>query len=100
MRAQLGYWGSLSDNSLCAEKRMAAAKIEIQIEGMHCAACARTIEKVLGKSAGVRSATVNFATETCAVEFDPAVVSKEEILQAIRDIGYTPLEGDVEKKKS
>ena len=79
---------------------MAAAKIEIHIEGMHCAACARTIEKVLGKTAGVQSATVNFAAETCAVEFDPAVVGKDEILEAIRDIGYTPIEGDIEKKKS
>jgi len=79
---------------------MAAEKIEIQIEGMHCAACARTIEKVLGKTAGVQSAAVNFAAETCAVEFDSSLVGKEEILEAIRDIGYTPLEGDVEKKKS
>jgi len=79
---------------------MATAKIETQIAGMHCAACARTIEKVLGKTSGVRSATVNFAAETCAVEFDPAAISKDEILQAIRDVGYTPLEGDVEKKKS
>ena len=79
---------------------MDVTKIEIQIEGMHCAACARTIEKVLGKTPGVRRATVNFAAETCAVEFDSAAVSKEGILEAIRDIGYTPLEGDVEKKKS
>jgi Cu+-exporting ATPase len=75
-------------------------RLDIQVGGMHCAACARTIEKVLGKRPGVRSATVNFAAETCAVEFDAAVVKEQEILEAIRDIGYTPLEGDVEKKKS
>ncbi len=79
---------------------MAAMKTELHIEGMHCAACARTIEKVLGKTPGVQKASVNFAVETCAVEFDPAVVSQKDILEAIRDIGYTPLEGDVEKKKS
>lgn len=78
---------------------MAARKMEIPIEGMHCAACARTIEKVVGKMPGVHSATVNFAAESCTVEFDQAVVSKEELFQAIRDIGYTPLEGDAEKKK-
>jgi Cu+-exporting ATPase len=77
---------------------MAATRIEIAIEGMHCAACARTIEKVLGKTPGVQGATVNFASETCAVTFDPDAVGKEEIFQAIRDIGYTPLEGDVVKK--
>ncbi len=79
---------------------MASTRLEVAIEGMHCAACARTIEKVLGKKSGVRSATVNFAAETCAVEFDPTVVSKEELFQTIRDVGYTPLEGDAEKKKS
>lgn len=79
---------------------MAMAKMEIPIGGMHCAACARTIEKVLGKTAGVQSAVVNFAAESCAVEFDPAVVGREGILEAIREIGYTPLEGDAEKKRA
>jgi len=79
---------------------MPTTKLEIQIGGMHCTACARTIEKVLDKTPGVHSATVNFAAETCAVEFDPAVVRQDEVLEAIRDLGYTPLEGDVEKKKS
>lgn len=78
---------------------MAATKLQIQIEGMHCSACARTIEKVLGKTPGVKSAVVNFAVETCSVEFDPAVVGKDEIFGAIRDLGYTPLEGELEKKK-
>jgi len=79
---------------------MVTEKVEVQVQGMHCAACARTIEKILGKTPGVRSAAVNFAAETCAVEFDPALVGREEIFRAIRDIGYTPLEGDAVKKKS
>ncbi len=79
---------------------MAITKDEIQISGMHCAACARTIEKVLSKTLGVRSAVVNFAAETATVEYEPELINKEEVLGAIRDLGYTPLEGDLEKKKS
>jgi len=79
---------------------MATTKLEIQVGGMHCAACARTIEKVLGKTPGVIAATVNFAAESCTVEFDPSAVSGKDIFEAIGDLGYTPLEGDLEKKKS
>jgi copper chaperone CopZ len=91
---------------LCLEDKcggetiMAEKKLEIQIGGMHCAACARTIEKVVGKMTGVSEATVNFAAESCSVFYDPAVLSDSEILEAIEDLGYTPLTGDAEKKKS
>ena len=79
---------------------MAETMLEIQIGGMHCAACARTIEKVVGKMAGVSQATVNFAAESCTVAYDPAVLSDSDIFEAIEDLGYTPLTGDAEKKKS
>ena len=45
-----------------------------KIQGMHCASCAGTIERVLLKVAGVRSASVNFASESALIEFDELVV--------------------------
>ena len=47
---------------------------ELAIEGMTCASCAARIERALNKLEGVE-ATVNFATETAAVSFDPAQVA-------------------------
>ena len=34
-----------------------------RIEGMHCASCARNIEKAVRKVSGVKSAFVNFANK-------------------------------------
>ncbi|MDL5048895.1 heavy metal-associated domain-containing protein, partial [Oscillatoria amoena NRMC-F 0135] len=55
---------------------------------MTCAACAASVESVLGSAKGVSRATVNFATHTAAVEFDHALTSPAELQQAVRAIGY------------
>ena len=52
----------------------AKEKISLPIQGMTCAACATRIEKNLNKLPSVR-ASVNFATEIAAVEYDPAQAS-------------------------
>ncbi|MDR1136970.1 MAG: heavy metal translocating P-type ATPase [Synergistaceae bacterium] len=68
----------------------------IPIAGMTCAACAKRIEKALGKNAGVVSASVNFATERASVIYDPGAIKLAQIKEVISKIGYTPL--DVERK--
>jgi Cu+-exporting ATPase len=72
------------------------SEVTIPIAGMTCAACARRIEKALGKNAGVVSASVNFATERAAVIYDPGAIKMAQIKEAISKIGYTPL--DAERK--
>ncbi|KYH38687.1 MAG: ATPase [Candidatus Bathyarchaeota archaeon B26-1] len=70
---------------------MAVEKALIRIGGMHCAACARTVEEALRREAGVKSVSVNFATEKAVVEYDPHKVSLERIAEVIRESGYEPL---------
>ena len=64
------------------------ANRDFQIEGMSCAACVRRVENGLNDLAGVRSASVNFATSRASVEYDENILSDEDIKQRIRDIGY------------
>ena len=45
-------------------------KVNFDVSGMTCAACATRIEKRVNKMEGVSSASVNFALETIAVEYD------------------------------
>ena len=71
---------------------MSLAKENIGIRGMTCAACVRRVERGLGSMQGVTSASVNFATETASVEFDPAVVQAEALRAKIKSLGYEPLE--------
>lgn len=58
------------------------------IEGMTCASCAQTVEKAAAKVIGVKSASVNLATEKLQVEFDKAV-AVENIQTAVSNSGYT-----------
>ena len=55
---------------------------------MHCASCAGTIERVLLKAAGVRSASANFASESALIEFDENVVSEAGLAKAVESVGY------------
>src|SRR3989338_4164648 len=63
-------------------------KKTFKIGGMHCASCAGTIERVLGKTAGVSSASVNFATESALVDFDESAVSEPDLAKAVESVGY------------
>src|SRR3972149_5327630 len=66
-------------------------KTNLKIAGMHCASCAVTIEKNLRKLQGVKSASVNYATETASLEHAHGL-SKEKIKEAVSSLGYTDFE--------
>jgi Cu+-exporting ATPase len=55
---------------------------------MECAACAVRIEKKLGKQAGVRSATVNYATGEALVEYEPDAVGVDGLAATVERTGY------------
>ena len=63
-------------------------RVDLPIGGMTCAACARRIERQLSKAPGVRTAGVNFATESAAVEFDPAATTVDDLIGTVEDAGY------------
>jgi len=65
-----------------------AGKVSLTLTGMHCASCSALIEKALAKLDGVNSASVNLAMETASVEFDPSVVSVDDIIKTVKDVGY------------
>lgn len=58
------------------------------ITGMTCAACSARIEKVLNKMDGVADASVNLALEQASVQYNPAILTTNEIIQKIEKIGY------------
>ncbi len=59
-----------------------------KIIGMHCASCVRIIEGALLKTPGVKSASVNFASETAFIEFDENVALETDIIKTVKSIGY------------
>jgi Cu+-exporting ATPase len=63
-------------------------EVELPIGGMSCAACARTVEKQLGGTAGVENASVNFATRTASVRFDARRTRVEDLVAAVEGVGF------------
>ena len=61
-------------------------KIELDIGGMTCAACATRIEKGLNKVAGVTRATVNLATETAQIE--GFGIDEGALIARVQKLGY------------
>jgi Cu+-exporting ATPase len=72
----------------------AEARVELTVSGMTCATCALRIEKKLNKIDGVK-ASVNYATEKAAINYDPALVGPAEMLAAIEAIGYSAASASV-----
>ncbi len=66
-------------------------QVTIPVGGMTCASCAAAIERALKKLPGVKTASVNLATEKAQVGYDSGTVRLSEIKQAIRKAGYEPL---------
>jgi Cu+-exporting ATPase len=58
---------------------------------MHCATCALNISNSLYKKEGVKRADVNYGTDKAVVEYDPTIISLEEIGETIRKLEYEPL---------
>ncbi len=63
-------------------------KESIKVTGMTCAACAQRVEKAVGKLSGVKSASVNFATEKLTVEYDAGTLTDSAIKETIVKTGY------------
>ena len=47
-----------------------------------------TIERTLQKQAGVKSASVNFASETALIEFDENLISEKDLSKTVAGVGY------------
>ena len=81
-------------------------RASLLISGMHCSSCAAIIERSLKKRPGVLEANVNFAVEKASVVFNPATVSVNDLITAVKKAGYEAMpvdQGDakqVEEKKA
>src|SRR5438128_9659832 len=65
------------------------ARIRARIGGLHCSLCTGTIEKALGNQPGVGKVAVSLTHEQALIEYDPTVARAADLLQILKDIGYT-----------
>ncbi|RXJ94549.1 copper-translocating P-type ATPase [Malaciobacter molluscorum] len=63
-------------------------KIDLIIEGIHCAACVWLNEKVLFNTDGIIEANINFSTNKAKIVWDNEKINLSQIILKIRSIGY------------
>lgn len=96
--ADVTFGGEINSDGVIAAIRSAGydvpvEKIEVEIEGMTCASCVRRVEKAIAAVPGVKTASVNLATERATIE-TLSGTTRAAIDAAIRKAGYEPRRSD------
>ncbi|CAA6812345.1 MAG: Lead, cadmium, zinc and mercury transporting ATPase (EC (EC; Copper-translocating P-type ATPase (EC [uncultured Sulfurovum sp.] len=64
------------------------SRVDLVIEGIHCAACVWLNEKVINQTEGVLEASINFSNNKAKVVWDEDTVKLSHIIDKIRSVGY------------
>ncbi|HAT65662.1 MAG TPA: mercury(II) reductase [Flavobacteriaceae bacterium] len=79
---------------------MSNKTINLNIEGMTCSGCSSHIEKDMNKTNGIVSSTVNHETGEGKFVFDTNIISKQDVINAVNNVGnYSVVEG-IEKEST
>jgi copper chaperone CopZ len=67
---------------------MAIEILDLPVRGMTCGNCARSVERTLASTPGVTQVLVELEGGRAKVEYDPSLVTREVLVNAVRDLGY------------
>ncbi len=65
-------------------------ELSLQIDGMHCAACAWLLDNSLRQLDGISDVQVNAGSARAEIRFDPSRLSLSRVLASIYALGYEP----------
>lgn len=75
------------------------ATLDLPLLGMTCANCAKSIQRALSKVEGVVEATVNYASEKATVTYVAGLVTRGELVAAVRKAGYDVVEATTDESE-
>ncbi|MDE1941644.1 MAG: heavy-metal-associated domain-containing protein [Betaproteobacteria bacterium] len=64
------------------------ATTTLNVHGMTCGGCVSSVKRALANLPGVRQTDVSLEKNQASIDYDPAQVSSEQLMAAIRDAGY------------
>ena len=64
------------------------ASINLNVEGITCGGCEKSIRNALLSNAGVSAATASHETGVVAIEYDDSKIQQEQLKQAIEAAGF------------
>lgn len=62
--------------------------LKLSIPDMHCSSCPKLITLTLSEIPGVISANASLETKQAVVEYDNTLVTPDQLIGAIKEIGY------------
>src|SRR5262245_40476626 len=72
----------------CLIVGMATETLKLQVHGMTCNNCARSVQKRIETVPGITKASVDLEGASATVEYDTDLVKPEAIANAVRSLGY------------
>jgi copper chaperone len=63
-------------------------KAYFKVVGMYCISCKSIVEGQLKNENGIKRIDVDYMTDSVIVEFDPSIITKEEIKNRLEKSGY------------
>ena len=87
LHAQPVAYASLS--STAAQLLPVASVVTLKVTGMTCGGCVLGVRKVLTRLDGVTKADVSYEKGAAVVTFDPKKATVEQMVAAIKTLGYT-----------
>jgi copper chaperone len=67
---------------------MKTEKALFKVVGMYCISCKPIVERQLKNEEAVKKIDVDYMTDSVIVEFDPLLITKEEIKNRLEKSGY------------
>ncbi|HZE77299.1 MAG TPA: heavy metal-associated domain-containing protein [Nitrososphaeraceae archaeon] len=63
-------------------------KAYFKVVGMYCISCKSIVEGQLTNESGIKRIDIDYMTDSVIIEFDPSVITKEEIKVRLEKSGY------------
>jgi copper chaperone len=63
-------------------------KALFKIVGMYCISCKPIVEKQLKDEEAIKKIDIDYMTDSVIIEFDPSLITKEEIKDRLEKSGY------------
>ncbi|EFC46919.1 predicted protein, partial [Naegleria gruberi] len=73
--------------------------LDLNVTGMHCSSCVSKVEGTLKKVNGIKKVSVSLMTNSATVDYDPALLTSQEIIEEIESIGFQACKKPPKTKK-
>lgn len=60
----------------------------LTVDGMTCASCSLAVRTALGRLDGIRDVRVNVGAKRTVIEYEPARVTPQQLVDAVNRLGY------------